>query len=193
MKLPLLIIATLCGMTLIAQPQKTNYWKVGITTSEYGSLFLGSEGLFSTFNPGIEIGYLESDKTAKNHQWQHELSVGYNYHRYMGHTVSLGFNENYRYFLPAGFNISARFGAGLDLWKVPTVEFVYWDESIEEFNFGIKKLFTLNAAIGIDKQINKRGVTIGLLYQQKAQMFYIFFPLPSNSMMLSMKFPIKKK
>ena len=56
--------------------------------------------------------------------------------------------------------------------------------------------FLFNAAVGADKRINKRGATIGVLYQFKPTNILapdILGMLPYNKLMISMSFPIKKK
>jgi hypothetical protein len=182
-------LATLSGLTLIAQPQKTNYWKVGVTTMEFA---IPGAGLLNHFNPGIEIGYLKTQKAGINYQWQLEPMISYTHH-WFGHFASIGMNEYYRLFLPGGLNLSARAGVGFDLWK-PSLTFENFDGSVDKLESTVVPLFSLNAAIGVDKQINKRGVMVGFQYQRKA-VFEFDSPIesvPFNSMMISMKFPIKK-
>jgi hypothetical protein len=194
MKLPLAIIAIVSVTSLQAQPQKMSSWKIGITTSQTARPLTKFSALFYTsFHPGFEAGYLKFQKAGKKSSWQIEPTLAYTYHRWVQHTVSLVLNEYYRYYLPAGFNASARIGAGYQL-SIPTSR-VYQlsDEMIKAKKFAGRSQFTFNAALGVDKQINNNGWTIGLLYQQKIQTPFVknYVPLlPYNSMMIAMTIPI---
>jgi hypothetical protein len=188
MKHMLLIIVILHSVTLIAQPQKTNYWKIGITTTEMGTPLVGLRYLFSSFNPGLEIGYLITHKAGKNYQLQFEPALSYTYHRWLGQTASLVGNEYFRYYLTNNFNLSARLGAGIEISE-PSVYF-------ETENSPINAHFLFNAAVGADQKISKRGVMIGVLYQFKPSNILaqdLLGMLPYNKMMVSMSFPITKK
>ena len=196
MKHTLLIIVILYSVTLIAQPQKTNYWKIGITTTEIGTPFGGIQYLFSSFNPGFEIGYMITHKSRNKHQWQFEPALSYTYHQWLGQSASLVGNEYFRYYVSDNFNLSARLGGGVELSKPSSFFNEMVDGMYLEEKSRVHAHFLFNAAVGADKRINKRGATIGVLYQFKPTNILapdILGMLPYNKLMISMSFPIKKK
>jgi hypothetical protein len=69
-------------------------------------------------------------------------------------------------------------------------------ETIKGKKFAGRSQFTFNAAIAAEKQINKQGLMIGLLYKQKIQTPFVnnYVPLlPYNSMMISVAIPLQQK
>jgi hypothetical protein len=197
MRLPLLTIVILCGLSVFAQSQKTNYWKIGITNSQTARPFAKFSALFySPIHPGFELGYMKSQRVGKHGEWQLEPAISYTYHRWVQHNISIAFNEYYRHCLPAGFNISGRLGAGYQL-SIPTSKvYELSGETIKAKKFSGRSQFIINAAIGADKRINKQGLMVGLLYQQKIQTPFVknyVSLLPYNSMMISLTIPIQHK
>ena len=197
MRHSLLTLAILCSLTVFAQSQKTNYWKIGITNSQTAMPFTKFSALFySPIHPGFELGYMKSQKVGKHGEWQLEPAISYTWHRWVQHNISIALNEYYRHYLPEGFNISGRLGVGYQL-SIPTTKvYELSGETIKAKKLSGRSQFIFNAAIGADKRINKQGLMIGLLYQQKIQTPFVknYVPLlPYNSMMISLTIPIQHK
>ena len=109
MKLFLLTLAVVSGLSLYAQQQKSHYLKVGITNSQTARPLTKFSALFySPIHPGIEVGYMKTQRVGKHGQWQIEPAVGYTFHRWVQHNISVVVQEYYRHFLPAGFSVSGR-------------------------------------------------------------------------------------
>jgi len=195
---PLLICLFLCcTQLLLAQTQRTASWKFGITNSQTARPFAKFAALVqSPIHPGFEFGYSKPERIRPKSQWAFEPTISYTFHRWVQHNIALMVNQYYRHDLPAGLKASARVGAGYQL-SIPTTKvYSISNETIQPKAFAGRSQIALNAAIGLDKSIGKKGMLIGLLYQQKIQTPFVknYVPLlPYNSMMISCTVPVHHK
>jgi hypothetical protein len=190
----LLLIST---YQLQAQDKKGTSWKIGFTNSQTARPFAKFSSLFhSPFHPGFELGYLKTENIHRNSKWEFEPAISYTFHRWVQHNIAVVVNQYYKHDLAAGFLLSARVGAGYQL-SIPTSK-VYRlsGETIKAKAFAGRSQFTFNAAFGVDKHIGKKGIMLGLLYQQKIQTPFVknYVPLlPYNSMMIAVTIPVHNK
>ena len=197
MKLFLLTLTFCCGSSLIAQSQKINYVKISVTNSQTARPFTKFSALFhSPIHPGFEVGYMKTQRVGKHGKWLLEPTLSYTFHRWVQHNISLVVQEYYRHCVGAGFSISGRLGAGYQA-SIPTSRvFELSGETIKAKKFPVRSQFTFNVGIGAEKQVNKQGMLIGLMYQQKIQTPFVknYVPLlPYNCMMISLSIPVQQK
>ncbi|HSB92983.1 MAG TPA: hypothetical protein VLC28_07705 [Flavitalea sp.] len=192
------IFATvICCLSFGAQSQKLKYIKIGITNSQTARPFTKFSALFtSPIHPGFELGYGMSQRIGKRSQWFFEPAIAYTFHRWVQHNISIVAQEYFCYMLGAGFSITARLGAGYQLSIPTTTVFELSGETIKSKPFAARSQFIFNGGVGANKSIDKHGMMIGLLYQQKIQTPFVrnYVPLlPYNSMMISLTIPISQK
>ena len=197
MKLLLLTLISFCGSSFIVQSQKINYVKISVTNSQTARPFTKFSALFhSPIHPGFEVGYMKTQRVRNHGQWLLEPALSYTFHRWVQHNISLVVQGYYRHCLGAGFSISGRLGAGYQV-SVPTSKvFELSGETIKAKKVTARSQFTSNVGIGVEKQLNKHGTLVGMMYHQKIQTPFVknYVPLlPYNCMMISLAIPVQQK
>ncbi|MES1224342.1 MAG: hypothetical protein ABUT20_53095 [Bacteroidota bacterium] len=192
----LLIISEVLLISVHAQERKLNHYSLAATTLHTNLPFGSFSSLFvKDFHPGIEVstGFNWSEKAR--HDWYQELQLGYTYHRWVQHTISLYTSVGYKYKFPKGFYADISIGAGY-LHAIPDSK-VFKLESDgsykKKINFGRPQALAA-LGIGIGKTFVS-GKAIFLKYQQRLQTPFIksyVSLLPANMMQAGVVIPFKK-
>jgi hypothetical protein len=108
-----LLVSIACFLTTILQAQSNQYLSVAFTDNASAYPFGILVGYFEApLHPGVEIGWGKTFKQKPKHDWYRELKLGYFYHRFVQHGISLSLNYGYRYKFPKHFVADVALGAG---------------------------------------------------------------------------------
>lgn len=169
---------------------------VSVKTGPIASAFPFT-GIASTFHypfrPYVEVSYVQPWK-KKPGKAEHELSLGYFYHRFMQHGIPIQYHIVRRFEVSKKFDIRTRLGGGY-LHSIPAVDrFRFEDGEYRKIrSFGRPQgVFSLGIEGGYKL---KNGNSVHLQYKAMIQAPFIksYVPmLPYNSLLLGYSFPFPK-
>jgi len=176
---------------------KLNNWSIAFTNAHSQMPFGSFSRLFYTeWHPGVEIGTGFTWKTKPHHDWVQTFRLGYFYHAFIQHSISLYTETGYAYKFPHTITAIAKLGAGY-MQAVPDSEvFILENDKgyIRKNNFG-RAQGIFNIDLTLQKRFTKAGGKIFLEYQQRFQIPFIpsYVPvLPYNILMIGCSFPLHK-
>lgn len=186
-----------CRINVYSQKHKLDHISIAATTLHTDFPFSSFSHLFTKeFHPGFEAGSGFSWKTKPKHDWFQTFKLGYSYHRFVQHTITLYSELGYRYKFFKTFSAEASLGAGY-LHAISAEKiFVLQDDGTykKKANWGRPQAMISFSAC-IRKKISSFG-TLLLNYQQRLQFPFIksYVPLlPTDMMMLGIQFPLHSK
>jgi len=196
----LLITTACCVLFINVTAQHNKQIGVAITNSNSAFPFSKFGGLFQApFHPGAEFSYGFNWKTKAKHDWYQQIMLGYFYHRFVQHGITLYTNAGYRYKFSSRLFAEASLGAGY-LHSIPATAKLKLDDNGDyNNNKGIGRMQAMMVFnIGCGYNINpsaKRPVTLFANYQQRIQTPFVksYVPLlPYNSLMIGARISMKK-
>ena len=184
MKKLTLLFGSLLLLTLVAAQSVTRqkWLLIDITNSQTAKPFGSFAALLSKeVHPGIELGAGWNWKSKPKHEWFQEVKLGYFYHRWVQHSISIYTEFGYRYKLPHQFSIEARLGGGYSRVIVANQVFVinpdknsgYSQITSSRSQGIITTSFALNKTFGKEK--DKR---LFFQYQQRLQTPFVQSYIP---------------
>jgi hypothetical protein len=194
-------IIPLCLLVLVTAAQRNKELGVAFTNSNSAMPFSKFGGLFQTpFHPGIEFHYGFNWKTKSRHDWYQQIMLGYFYHRFVQHGISLYTNFGYRYKFSSHFFSEASLGAGYLHSIVATAQLELNNDGEYKSDKGFGRMqaivvFNLGAGYTFNTKA-KQPVSIFAAYQQQVQTPFVksYVPLlPYNSFKMGGKINLKKK
>lgn len=199
----LLIIISLCGITVMAlsQSKNKNYYKsMAVYNTQNAFPFGKFAGLFKEIlHPGVEFGIGKNFSTRQHHDFFAELRAGYFFHRFVQYGIPVYLNFGYRYKTLKSLDAATSLGAGY-LHSIPaTAKFKLDDDGVYKNSKGIGRMQAMvTFTIGLGYTINRTGtkpVRIFSNYQQRLQLPFVksYVPLlPYNSFMIGISRPFSK-
>jgi hypothetical protein len=194
----ILIICLSSRLQTFSQKHRLDHFSVAVTTLHTNFPFSSFSELFTKeFHPGFELGTGFNWKTKAKHDWFQEFKLGYSYHRFVQHSITLYSEFGYRYKFFKTFNAEAALGAGyLHAISAERVFVLQSDGTYKKKpNLGRPQAMA-SFSIGLSKKISASGTTLFLNYQQRLQFPFIksYVPLlPENILMAGMRISIKSK
>ncbi|HWC52486.1 MAG TPA: hypothetical protein VG676_02795 [Chitinophagaceae bacterium] len=194
----ILIICLSSRLQTFSQNHRLDHFSVAVTTLHTNFPFSSFSELFTKeFHPGFELGTGFNWKTKAKHDWFQEFKLGYSYHRFVQHSITLYSEFGYRYKFLKTFNAEAALGAGyLHAISAERVFVLQSDGTYKKKpNLGRPQAMA-SFSIGLSKKISASGTTLFLNYQQRLQFPFIksYVPLlPENILMAGMRISIKSK
>ena len=150
------------------------------------------------YHPGIELGYGFNWKTASRHDWYQDFHLGYFYHRFVQHAITLYSQAGYRFKPWKRLHFNTAIGAGY-LHSIPATAVLELNgngdyEKAKGLGRGQAMFnFSLGSRYALSKKPN--AISVFAQYSQQLQTPFInsYVPLlPYNSMALGLSLPIKK-
>lgn len=163
--------------------------------------FAHMEKLFThIYQPGISVGYGLRLRTKSKHDWVQEFKLGYVYHHYVQHSLSISTAVVYRYKFSPAWNVFASLGAGY-MQSIPATAQLHLQANGEyEKHKGwgrMQALATFNTGIAhIFHPASNMPVRIFISSQQLLQFPFIkaYVPLlPYNNLLIGAGIPIHSK
>jgi hypothetical protein len=194
----ILLICLSCQLQTFSQKQKLDHFSVAVTTLHTNFPFSSFSKLFTKeFHPGFEFGTGFNWKKKAKHDWFQDFKIGYSYHRFVQHSISLYSEFGYRYKFFKTFNAEAALGAGyLHAISAEKVFVLQSDGTYKKkTNLGRPQAMA-SFSIELSKKINASGTTVFLTYQQRLQFPFIksYVPLlPENILKAGVRLSLKCK
>jgi hypothetical protein len=195
----LLITTACCILCISLAAQHNKQIGVAITNSNSAFPFSKFGGLFKApLHPGAEFSYNFNWKTKPRHDWYQQIILGYFYHRFVQHGITLYTNAGYRYKFSSRIFAEASLGAGY-LHSIPaTAKLRLDDNGNYNNNKGIGRaqammVFNIGSGYTINPSV-KKPVTLFANYQQRIQTPFVqsYVPLlPYNSIMIGARIRMK--
>jgi hypothetical protein len=191
--------ALLIILPIVSEAQSTStkprYLSFAVSNSHTAKPFGSFAGLFyKDFHPGIESGYGIIEKSQKKYELFVDFKLGYLFHRWVQHNISLSVNGGYRYLLNPTWGAGAKLGVGYQL-SIPTSKvYTFGDDGLKDEGHIVRSQFITNLGFFTDKKINDKGMRIFMEYQQKIQTPFIreYVPLlPYNNLLLGLSIPVQ--
>lgn len=198
MKKAILVMIWLISTTFLqaqtSKDKKQRYYKIAISNSHAAKPFGSFSSLFyKDFHPGLEIGYETILKDKNKNQWFLEMNLGYMFHRWVQHNISLYVDAGYRYAVTSSWSAQIKLGGGYQL-SIPHSKVFIITESeglTKKKNSGRSQVIG-NLTLGISKALGPSS-RVFMEYQQKIQAPFIkeYVPLlPYNSLLLGVRVPV---
>lgn len=197
MKLWLFTLLIILPSLSKAQPDKTNphYLSFAVSNSHTAKPFGSFAGLFyKDLHPGVEAGYGTILKSQKKYELFVDVKLGYMFHRFVQHNISLSINGGYRYLVNSTWGVGAKLGIGYQA-SIPTDKVYSIEENgLKDEGHILRSQFISNLGLFTDKQINDKGMRVFMEYQQRIQTPFIreYVPLlPYNNILLGLSIPVR--
>ena len=189
-------------LSIFLQAQKSDkgkqrFYRMAFSNSHAAKPFGSFSSLFyQDFHPGIDIGY-ESTFSSKNRtQWFYEVRMGYMFHQWVQHNISLYGNLGVRSEVFPTWLGEIKMGGGYQL-SIPqskVFEITESDGVKKKKNFGRSQVIG-DLGVAVSKKLRTSGVHLFLEYKQQIQTPFIseYVPLlPYNSILIGIKIPFKQ-
>ena len=190
-----------CLLVLVVSAQRNKEIGIAITNSNSAVPFSKFGGLFqSPFHPGAELSYGFNWKTKAKHDWYQQIKLGYFYHHFVQHGITLYTNLGYRYKFSPHIFTEAALGAGY-LHSIPaTAQFKLSSKGEYQNGKGIGRMqamvvFNISAGYTFNPA-TKKPISVFATYQQYIQTPFVksYVPLlPYNCLMIGARMRLKKK
>jgi hypothetical protein len=188
------LLALFLLFNLKAQERK-QFYSVALTNSNPAAPFTKFAGLVKQYHPGIEVGWQRKLKEKPGYYWNHQVQLGYFFHRFVQHGITAYTMIEYNRKLSSRLDADLSIGGGYFHSIPATAVFELKDNGEYSSAKGIGRPQAMAAfAIG-GKYHFKNSKTIFLKYQQRLQAPFIksYVPvLPYNNMILGIQLPINK-
>ena len=194
----ILLLCLSCQLQTFSQKHKLDNFSIAATTLHTNFPFNSFSKLFTEeFHPGFELGIGFNWKTKAKHDWFQDFKLGYSYHRFVQHSITLYSEIGYRYKFLKTFNAEASVGAGyLHAISAEKIFVLQSDGTYKKkTNIGRPQAMA-SFSIGLSKKISTSGTTVFLNYQQRLQFPFIksYVPLlPENMLQAGVSIPLKSK
>jgi hypothetical protein len=180
------------------QKHKPDHFSLAATTLHTDFPFGSFSNLFTKeFHPGLEIGTGFIWKSRAKHDWFQDFKLGYSYHRFVQHSITLYSEIGYRYKFLKTFNAEAALGAGyLHAISAEKVFVLQSDGTYKKKNSLGRPQAMASFSIGLSQKITASGINVFLNYQQRLQFPFIksYVPLlPENILKAGVRIPLTSK
>jgi hypothetical protein len=159
--------------------------------------FSHTGNFFSVLHPGLELGCGRDIRTGKKHDWFQDYNIGYFYHRYVQHAITLTADIGYRYRFLKNWSGQVSAGGGY-LHSIPATAQLTIDNNgeykTEKSKFRMQAMGIVN--IGAARVISAgstRPKKIFINYRAMLQFPFIkaYVPLlPYNNLLIGMSMPV---
>jgi len=169
------VVFSAIGQSSTVHLRKLNHISIAFTNAHSQIPFGSFSKLFYTeWHPGVEIGTGFTWASKPHHDWIQNFRLGYFYHAFIQHSISLYTEGGYAYKFPYSISAIAKLGVGY-MQAIPDSKILVLDgnKGYEvKSNWGRSQAI-FNFDIGVQKQISKSGFRIFLEYQQRFQIPFI--------------------
>jgi hypothetical protein len=192
-----LLMITFCANGFAQRKKQVSIAFMNAATAKPFSHF---GNLFSGLHPGVMLGYGYDISSKPRHDWYQDLNIGYFYHRFVQHAITLTTDIGYRYRFSNSWSAQASAGGGY-LHSIPATAQLSLNSNGDYKNAkGIGRMQALAAFnIGAGKILEPaalRPIKIFISYRVMLQFPFIkaYVPLlPYNNLLIGMTMPIIKR
>ncbi|MGZ5246806.1 MAG: hypothetical protein ACXWCR_06860 [Flavitalea sp.] len=194
------IFIFILSLPLLTSAQKNPEISLAFTNNHTAYPFASFSKLFTgPYHPGVEVGYRFNWKTKSYHDWYQAVNVGYIYHRFLQHAITLYTQTGYRYKLQDRWRFSGALGLGY-LHSVPATAVLELNENGGyEKDKGIGRaqvMFQFSVGTQYQFKIHDKPASVFLDYRQTIQAPFVksYIPLlPYNSIAIGGTISLPKK
>lgn len=197
-KMPFVLFLLVVVIVLQAQTDNKasrKFFRVAVSNSHAAKPFGSFSSLFyQDFHPGVEIGYESILNSKDRRQWFYEIRIGYMFHQWVQHNISLYGDIGYRYEVVPLWFAAIKLGGGYQL-SIPDSKVFEITESdgVKKKNNTGRLQMIGNFGASVTKNFSD-AVFVFLEYKQQIQTPFIreYVPLlPYNSILIGIKIPLK--
>ena len=194
----LLLVGFFTSLAVYGQRQEKHI-TLAVTNNHSAYPFGSFSSLVSgPYHPGVELGYGFNWKTANKHDWYQDFHLGYFYHRFVQHAITLYTQAGYRFKPWKRLQFNTAIGAGY-LHSIPaTAVFKLNNNGEYEKAKGLGRAqamfnFSLGARYFLSKKQNAPSLFVQYTQQLQAPFINAYVPLlPYNNISFGLSIPLKK-